>query len=556
MNGKKIVLAASRTESNEREQDCWMQMLYATLPANIAHHFTDLETLRNELRPDGQARYVPNGLRVVESILLEYFAQEDVAVCYPDQLDQFLGDDTLALGIHAHNPLGITFATDVYAQLAGIHNEPLNATEWKKIVQHPAVGRHKQHLKILVGGPGAWQILHAEKQNEWGIDCIIDGEAEAHILPLFQAAVRGEPLPRSVKGESPRMDEIPITHHRSTLGVVEITRGCGRGCQFCGVAVRRGRSIPLENILLNVRANVADGADTIMLTTEDLFLYDQGPRFQTNTAALVNLYKSVAAEPGVRYVHQTHATIAPVVLKPQTIEELTPYAVDLSRKRHPASTHPDKRYASVIIGLETGSVSLFKKYMPGKSYPFRPEQWPDVVLKGMEILNRYNWFPFCTWIIGLPGETEADTRESLDLLHAMKGSKWVVVPTLFTPLEDTRLGSKQAAKLPQLTELQWEFFFTCWRYNLDFFQHNRSWMKFYLGTPIYYYLLGRKLFGDRIKYPLWRFAHVPEKILRHRLYLDLDAPATKFKVPQEVPVTLAAAASSSEFTRIFQSADD
>lgn len=143
MNGKKIVLAASRTESNERDQDCWIQMLYATLPANIARRFTDLETLRNELRPDGQARYVPNGLRVVESILLQHFSREDVAVCYPDQLDQFLGDDTLALGIHAHNPLGITFATDVYAQLAGIHNEPLNATEWEKVIQHPAVRRHK-----------------------------------------------------------------------------------------------------------------------------------------------------------------------------------------------------------------------------------------------------------------------------------------------------------------------------------------------------------------------------------------------------------------------------
>jgi radical SAM superfamily enzyme YgiQ (UPF0313 family) len=193
--------------------------------------------------------------------------------------------------------------------------------------------------------------------------------------------------------------------------------------------------------------------------------------------------------------------------------------------------------------------------MKGKGYPFRPEQWPDVVLKGMEILNRHNWFPFCTWIIGLPGETEADTRESLDLLHAMNGSKWVVVPTLFTPLGDTRLGSKQAARLPQLTELQWEFFFTCWRYNLDFFHHNRSWLKIYLGTPIHYSLLGRKLFGDRIKYPLWRLAHVSEKILRRRLYLNLDAPATKFKVPQEVPAALAAA-SSHEFTQIFRAADD
>lgn len=54
------------------------------------------------------------------------------------------------------------------------------------------------------------------------------------------------------------------------------------------------------------------------------------------------------------------------------------------------STHPDKRYAMLIIGLENGSVRLSKKYMPGKSYPYGPEQWPDVVLKGMEILNKHN----------------------------------------------------------------------------------------------------------------------------------------------------------------------
>jgi len=534
-SGKKIVLVASRTESNEHSQDCWVQMLYATVPEFVARRIMNLRLLENELRADGQAVYVPNGLRVVESTLLEKFSPQEVAVCYPDQLELFVGEETRAVGVHAHNPVGITFATDVYAQLTGPQTEPLNATEFKRIILHPVLRRHKPHLKILVGGPGAWQILHTGMQEEWGIDCVVDGEAESLILPLFRAAVDGESLPRVAKGSSPETAEIPVTRHRSTLGVVEITRGCGRGCQFCGVAVRRGRSMPLENILQNVRVNVADGADTIMLTTEDLFLYEQGPRFTTNRQALVHLYRSVGAVPGVRYIHQTHATIAPVVQDPGLIEELAPYAVGMSRKTHPASTRSDKRYASVIIGLETGSVRVFKKYMPGKAYPYRPEQWPDVVLKGMEILNRHNWFPFCTWITGLPGETEADTKESLELLHALKGAKWCVVPTLFTPLEDTRLEHKQAAKLPQLTDLQWEFFFTCWRYNLDFYSHNRKRFMICLGTPVYYYLLGRKLFGERIKYPLWRLAHVPEWLLRGKLYLDLNRPATRFRVPDRVP---------------------
>lgn len=543
MSGKKIVLVASSTEANEYSQDCWIQMLFATLPARVARHFVNLDViLRNETWPDGQAKYVPNGLRVVEAVLLREFPPEDIAVCYPDQMERFIGSDTRAVGLHAHNPLGITFATDVYAHLAGPFTEPLNAAEFKRAILHPVLRQHKSHLKILVGGPGAWQIEQTGMRQEWAIDCLVDGEAEHLVLELFRGAVRGEPLPALVKGASPESpDQIPVTRHRSTLGVVEITRGCGRGCQFCGAAVRRGQSIPLDNILQNVRANVADGADTIMLTTEDVFLYEQGPRWQPNREALLRLFQAVAAEPGVQYIHLTHATMAPVVQDPGMIEAITPYTVGMSRKRHPASTHPDNRYASVIIGLETGSVRLFKKHMPGKAYPYRPEQWPDVMLKGMEILNRHNWFPFCTWILGLPGETDADTRESLDLLHALKGAKWCVVPTLFTPLEDTRLASREAAKLLQLTDLQWEFFFTCWRYNLDFYRGAKKKILFGLGIPFYYYLLGRKLFGERVKYPLWRLAHVPERIMRGRLYLDLDRPATRFSVPVEAPIPLTAA---------------
>src|SRR5262249_25263155 len=150
------------------------------------------------------------------------------------------------------------------------------------------------------------------------------------------------------------------------------------------------------------------GADLIMLTTEDLFLYEQGRRFETNIPALKNLFESVSAVPGVNYVMQSHATIAPVVVNPRVIEELSPVAVGYSHARHPASTHPDKRFANLFIGLETGSVRLIKQHMKGKGYPFRPEQWPDVVVKGMETLNKNNWFPMCTWIIGLPGETDQD----------------------------------------------------------------------------------------------------------------------------------------------------
>src|SRR5437016_14663212 len=77
------------------------------------------------------------------------------------------------------------------------------------------------------------------------------------------------------------------------------------------------------------------------------------------------------------------------------------------------------------------------------------------------------------------------------------------------------------AKRIEMTELQWEFCYTCWKYNLHFWHGGSSAsMKFSLGMPLYYYLLGRKLFGSGIKYPLYRFAGVPERFMRKHLYLD------------------------------------
>src|SRR5215204_702806 len=534
--GKKIVLAASTSESSEYLNSTWRQMLLGTLPSRYSRfpfYMVDVKW-QNEVLSDGQAVAVPNGLRVVESILLEKFSPDDIAVCYPDQLDLFVGEDTRVIGVHAHNPLGITFATDVYVNFYGRKTEPINAAEFKRLITHDAIKKHKDHLKVIVGGPGSWQIEKKNLQDEWGIDTIVEGEAEDFIIDLFERAVRGESLPRKVDGQSPKMEHIPTTKNRSTFGVVEVTRGCGRGCQFCSIALRKGRSLPLEHILENVRVQVANGADTIMVTTEDIFLYEQGPKFDTNVPALKKLFESIAAVPGVKHVVQSHGTIAPIVRNPEVVEALSPVCVDKSFHTHPASTHPENRYASLFVGLETGSTRLFNQFMKGKAYPYKAEQWHDVVLKGMDIMNRHNWFPFCTWIVGLPGETDEDVKKSLDLLHALKGAKWVSIPTLFVSLDETRMGQQDSAQLYRLTELQWEFFYTAWRYNIDFYRKDPSFQRrFNFGIPLYYYIMGRRLFGKQMKYPIMRLAHFPERILKRRLYLDL-----RTKSPMQVPETV------------------
>jgi hypothetical protein len=176
--GKKIVLAASDSESSEYLRSQWRQMLLATLPARYARYLGTDWSITNEIAPDGQAKYVPHGLRIIESLLLERFGPEDLAVCYADQMEHFIGDRTRVVGIHAHNPLGITFATDIYPSFYGREVEPINAVEFRRLIEHPALRKHRRHLKVIVGGPGAWQIERKSLQDTWQVDCLVHGEGE------------------------------------------------------------------------------------------------------------------------------------------------------------------------------------------------------------------------------------------------------------------------------------------------------------------------------------------------------------------------------------------
>src|ERR1041384_7202266 len=474
MSSPRIVLTASNSEASEWHHSIWQQMLSATIPFKYSKQFIPPDSLKNESWPDGRAKYVPNGLRVVETLLLREYDERDVVTCYVEYLDRFVGPETKVVAIHAHNPLGISYATDVYSKLAGQSLMPLNAHEFIRIVTHPAIQRYKP--KIVVGGPGAWQLEKADRLDEFKIHYLIVGE---------------------------------------------ITRGCGRGCQFCSPATKVGRSFPLEHIIASTEVNAREGATEIMFSSEDMFLYEQLPNFTPNVPALETMFRAVKAVAGVETLQTSHITMAPVVKDPSIIERLTPLLVPYSHVHHPDSTDPNKKCIDPIIGLETGSPRLFNTYMKGKGYPYKPQQWRDVVLKGMEILNRHNWFPFCTFIIGLPGETDEDTKQSLDLLSDLRDAKGTFVPTFFVPLEDTRMAAKQSAKLIEMTDLQWEFFFTCWKYNLEFwYGGQKAATKFSLGVPLYYKMIGKKLFGRGIKYPLWRFAGVPDRFMRKHLYLD------------------------------------
>src|SRR5690349_19981865 len=151
-------------------------MLSATIPAKYGHKFIHQDALKTESWPDGRAKYVPNGLRMVETTLLREYDEQDVVTAYLENLDKCVWPETKLVAIHAHDPLGISYATYVYSMLAGENLIAVNAAEFLNIVTHPAIKKHQP--KIVVGGPGAWLLVRANRLVEIKLDYLIDGEIE------------------------------------------------------------------------------------------------------------------------------------------------------------------------------------------------------------------------------------------------------------------------------------------------------------------------------------------------------------------------------------------
>lgn len=537
--GVRFVLTAPETESTEQGFSPWKQMVYASVPARFAPRFLYKKYLNTESYPDGTAKVMPLGLRIVEDILREHYPPEDIAVCHPENLDLFVGPRTRAVGIAAHNPIGVAFSTGVYSSIFGSTAVPINAYESERVYQHPVLRKHRP--KIIAGGAGAWQIEKTNYFERLGVDCAVIGRAESVILDLFRKADAGEELPRIVRAPEPPLDQLRVPARRTTYGVVEMTRGCGRQCAFCSPTLETRVSLDPEALLEAVRANVREGGKCVFPVSEDIFIYGAPQPFYIPKAdALVNFYESVARIPGIAYVPLSHATIAPVLVNPDLIQELTRILLPKSVLRNPASTDPEKRFLSPLIGIETGSPRLAALTMSGKALPFDIRDWQDIVVEGIQILNRNNWFPVCTFIVGLPGETDDDIRQSLDLLHRLRHNKILYVPSIFTPLDDTRMANGHALKPRELTQLQWEFILTAWSQSLNFsVVRKRSNMAWKLGMRSFYYLRGRWIHGPQFKYPAFRFAGIAEDKISPHLYLKWDNSNGKPDIPPRRPRLIA-----------------
>src|SRR5438093_172865 len=191
--GKLIVLTATLTETIDHA-GYFIQMALASLPVWMEFVLNNkYPKWRNvEYNPDGSARYMPAGLRIVQESLRRQWADQDLVACYPQDLDRFIGPNTRVVAVSTHNPLGVTFAAGVYTSMFGSSKEPINSRYAKQMFAQIKASPYRKNFKVIVGGSGGWQIIQTNAYDELGVDCVVEGRSESpESMALFRQAMAG-----------------------------------------------------------------------------------------------------------------------------------------------------------------------------------------------------------------------------------------------------------------------------------------------------------------------------------------------------------------------------
>jgi radical SAM superfamily enzyme YgiQ (UPF0313 family) len=386
--------------------------------------------------------------RKIEAALLENgFKKEDIAIVRPEKVNKAIDKDAKVLCITTHDPLGLGPASTTFSDLGG--REPYTSYYFRKLVKDTVI--KKNNLQVIVGGSGAWQLTDERIIASMGIDCVVVGEGEITAVKLIEMALNGDDLPLITRGEVVPLENIPSILNPTLNGLIEIARGCGRGCRFCNPTMLNYRCQPLDYILKEAEINVEAGRG-IIYHSEDVLRYGS-KNFVVDEEKLKKLFSE-----GKKLTHNvgmSHFALASLMSKPNVVEDLSEI-LEAGTKKYP--------FVSGQVGIETGSSKLVEKHMKGKVKPFKPQDWNDIVVESHKLMHENKWVPAETLIVGLPGETAEDVSKTLDLMDDLSEFKSIIVPLFFIPIGN--LQGKDFFKSKHNLPEHWQLIAKCIRHNI------------------------------------------------------------------------------------------
>lgn len=266
---------------------------------------------------------------------------------------------------------------------------------------------------------------------------IVFGPQTLHRIPTLIQNRRklGKPQLDISFPEIEKFDKLPKAKTTGVTAYVSIMEGCSKYCSYCVVPYTRGEEIsrPFEDVLVEVANLTLQGVKEIHLLGQNVNAY-RGKMGNGDIADFALLLEYVHEIPGVERIRYT--TSHPTEMNQRIIDCYANLPKLVSHLHLPVQSGSDK----ILTAMKRGYTALEYKSIIRKLSKLRP---------GISFSSDF--------IVGFPGETEADFEKTMQLIEDIgydTSFSFIFSARPGTPAANIKDDTTQAVKLERLHRLQ------------------------------------------------------------------------------------------------------
>jgi tRNA-2-methylthio-N6-dimethylallyladenosine synthase len=235
--------------------------------------------------------------------------------------------------------------------------------------------------------------------------------------------------------EIEKFDHLPPARVEGSSAFISIMEGCSKYCSFCVVPYTRGEEVsrPFAAVLAEARHLAGEGVKEITLLGQNVNAY-RGELSDGQSADFALLLAHVARIEGIERLRYT--TSHPLEFTQRLIDVYTKVPKLVSQVHLPVQSGSDR----VLAAMKRNYTALEYRSIIRKLRAARP---------GVSISSDF--------IVGFPGETDADFEQTMQLIEAVRfdGSfSFIYSPRPGTPAANLPDETPHAVKLARLQRLQ------------------------------------------------------------------------------------------------------
>jgi tRNA-2-methylthio-N6-dimethylallyladenosine synthase len=256
----------------------------------------------------------------------------------------------------------------------------------------------RPRLVIGVGGCVASQEGEAIRARAPYVD-IVFGPQTLHRLPALLDAARGarRPVIDISFPEIEKFDCLPATRAEGPTAFVSIMEGCSKYCSFCVVPYTRGEEVsrPFDDLIAEVAGLAAQGVREVTLLGQNVNAY-RGVMHDGEIADLALLISWIAAIDGIDRIRYT--TSHPLEMSDSLIAAYAEIPQLVGHLHLPVQSGSDR----ILAQMKRNHTALEYRAIIRRLRAARP----DISISS-------------DFIVGFPGETDADFEQTMDLIEAV-----------------------------------------------------------------------------------------------------------------------------------------